>query len=89
MAYAYSAGEQMDKLYRKAVLEASDAANVAIRDGIYYTDQEAVAGEVDEYLSWWEDAMPVYGYLLATEQCNTKAEARREFINDVWENLGF
>lgn len=89
MAYVYSAGETMDRAYREAVIEASDAVNAAIRDGIYPTNQDAVYEEVDMYLMWWQDAMTVYGYLLATEQCNTKEEAIQEFINDVWENLGF
>ncbi|GEM_PF-5428867 len=89
MAVVFGASEQMDRAYRDAIVEVSDNVNTTLRDGVYQTAQDAIEGEIFEFMNWWDNAYVVYGYLLGTEQCFTSDEARNEFFNDVYENLGF
>lgn len=89
MAVVLGASERMNGAYRDAIVEVSDSVNANLRDGVYQTEQDAIKGEIDEFMGWWENAYVVYGYLLGTEQCFTSDEARNEFFNDVYENLGF
>lgn len=83
MALVYSASEKMNREYRDAVIAVSDKVNLALRDGIYATKQDAIESEIDEFMSRYEDAAVVYGYLLGTMQCFTAGEAIREFFNDI------
>ena len=89
MALVYGATEEMNREYRDAIIEVSDNVNKTLRDGIYQTPQDAIEGEISEFMGWWENEYVVYGYLLGTDQCFTSDEARNEFFNDVYENLGF
>lgn len=89
MALVYDATAKMNEEYRDAIIEVSDKVNLALRDGIYATPQDAIEEEINEFLMWYQDAAIVYGYLLGTNQCTTANEAFNEFFNDVYENLGF
>lgn len=89
MAIVFGATERMTREYKNAIIEVSDKVNLALRDNLYQTVQDAIEGEMDEFMGYWEDAAVVYGYLLGTGQCETAGEAYNEFFNDVYENLGF
>ena len=89
MALAYSASEKMNREYKDAIIEVSDNVNINLRDGVYQSEQDAIESEIFEFMSWYENAAVVYGYLLGTGQCETANEARNEFFNDIYTNLGF
>ena len=75
MALVFGANEKMDRAYKDAILEVSDKANIALIDFPDSPVQDVIGEEIDEFMSWYENAAVVYGYLLGTNQCTTAGEA--------------